>query len=212
MWPLLIKIGVLFPTALKTIDVFLKSRNLIPRFTKSNWITLDIGGKPFLTTKRTLQSTPSIFTLLIKDAEQDNKNIYSWKYWSKRINEAFFPKNETKIMIGAGGMPIYKKRKKHHINFDVYFQIRLKESNLWNIDRDPKYFAPVLNFFRHKQIIYDDGISLKGIMEEANYFCVVDMIDKLEKLGVKRPLPIPHAMRVEKSVNTEDVDYVVINK
>ncbi|XP_071946834.1 BTB/POZ domain-containing protein KCTD9-like isoform X2 [Antedon mediterranea] len=60
------------------------------------------------------------------------------------------------------------------------------------IDRSPRYFEPILNYLRHGQLIIDADISPKGILEEAKFFGLQSLIQKLEKIIKERePKPPP---------------------
>ncbi len=50
------------------------------------------------------------------------------------------------------------------------------------VDRDPKYFAILLNYLRCGQIILEDGSSIEGLYEEAKFFSIESIIDPLSKM------------------------------
>eukprot|EP01132_Coremiostelium_polycephalum_P004089 gene4089-5117_t len=50
------------------------------------------------------------------------------------------------------------------------------------IDRSPDYFSPIINYLRCGTIVIDDGINVEGVYQEARFFNITGMIEKLATL------------------------------
>uniref|UniRef100_A0A182IT59 BTB domain-containing protein n=1 Tax=Anopheles atroparvus TaxID=41427 RepID=A0A182IT59_ANOAO len=45
------------------------------------------------------------------------------------------------------------------------------------IDRNGRYFRPILDYLRHGNIVYDENVSINGILEEAKFYGLLGMVE-----------------------------------
>lgn len=49
-------------------------------------------------------------------------------------------------------------------------------------DRNPIYFAPILNYLRTGELVYDENVNPKGILNEAKFFNIQGIIPQLQEI------------------------------
>ncbi|XP_062410662.1 BTB/POZ domain-containing protein KCTD9b [Sardina pilchardus] len=111
----------------------------------TDWLTLNVGGRCFTTTRSTLVSKEPDSMLAHMFREKD--------VWGNKQDDQ-----------GA-----------------------------YLIDRSPDYFEPILNYLRHGQLIINEGINLRGVLEEARFFGMEQLAEQLEGLIRNSQPPDDHS-------------------
>lgn len=92
----------------------------------TDWITLNVGGKHFTTSRATLLA----------------------KAPSSMLARMFAGDNNGYLMNPSA----------------------MDSTGAYLIDRSPEYFEPILNYLRHGDVILDNNVNPKGVMEEAVFY------------------------------------------
>lgn len=104
------------------------------------WITLNVGGKYFTTTRVTLSKAPNSFLHKLSLKSLDPKEMESDR----------------------------------------------DERGAFLIDRDPMYFQVVLNYLRHGRLIMNKGLIEEGVLEEAEFYNITDLIRLAKQKIIER--------------------------
>jgi len=70
------------------------------------------------------------------------------------------------------------------------------ENGAYMIDRDPRYFSPILNYLRHGKSIIDDDIAMEGVLAEAEFYNLKKMVVAITEKIKDRPKTKKHVYRV----------------
>lgn len=106
------------------------------------WITLNVGGKYFTTTRITLSKAPNSFLHKLSLKTTDPRGLESDR----------------------------------------------DEKGAFLIDRDPLYFQVVLNYLRHGNLIISKGLLEEGVLEEAEFYNITDLIKIVKQRIIERNL------------------------
>ncbi|XP_013185044.1 BTB/POZ domain-containing protein KCTD9 [Amyelois transitella] len=104
----------------------------------SDWITLNVGGKHFTTSRSTILAKEPLSMLARMFA--DDNNVY--------------------LMTPSA----------------------TDEKGAYLIDRSPEYFDPILNYLRHGEVIFDNNVNPRGVLEEAVFYGIESMVPQLHQL------------------------------
>ncbi|XP_053727740.1 BTB/POZ domain-containing protein KCTD9a isoform X1 [Synchiropus splendidus] len=135
----------------------------------TDWLTLNIGGRLFTTTRSTLVS---------KEPESMLAHMFRGKGWCLIHSGATHFLHLTRVLFLV--VP------------DVWGN-KQDEQGAYLIDRSPDYFEPILNYLRHGQLIINEGINVRGVLEEARFFGIEQLAEQLEEVMKTSQPPGDHS-------------------
>ena len=66
-------------------------------------------------------------------------------------------------------------------------QVLQDKDGFHRIDANPKYFGAILQYLRRGEVIIDPDVHPKGVLEEARYFGIQSMVDKMMLMSSPSP-------------------------
>ena len=56
------------------------------------------------------------------------------------------------------------------------------EQGAYLLDQNPKYFEPILDYLRTRELINDPNVSMDGVLAVARFFGIQSLVDQIEEL------------------------------
>ena len=56
------------------------------------------------------------------------------------------------------------------------------EQGAYLLDQNPKYFEPILDYLRTRELINDPNVSMNGVLAVARFFGIQSLVDQIEEL------------------------------
>ncbi|XP_030005863.1 BTB/POZ domain-containing protein KCTD9b isoform X1 [Sphaeramia orbicularis] len=149
--------------------------------THTDWLTLNVGGRCFTTTRSTLVS---------KEPESMLAHMFREKGEYQSLMPISFMRQLLFSQFTSYCYPLPALSPWHSL--DVWGN-KQDSQGAFLIDRSPDYFEPILNYLRHGQLIINEGINPLGVLEEARFFGIEQLAEQLENLIKSTQPPDDHS-------------------
>ena len=81
------------------------------------------------------------------------------------------------------------------------------EQEAYMLDRNPKYFEPILNYLRTTKLVIDPNVSMEGVLADAWFFGIQSLVDQIKKLKkAEETEKLKKAEEIEKLKKTKERD------
>lgn len=129
------------------------------------WISLNVGGQVFTTTRTTLcTSEPN--SMLARMFSQRCCSSTSSTSNSHLETTIATHQLETTATMEATSISLMPSPR--------------DPNGAYLIDRSPKYFEPILNYLRCGKLIIDNNVNVQGVLEEAKFYGILSLLPYLE--------------------------------